>query len=207
MNVLAPDWADREIRSEPFHWLATEPGELFDVATARSLADTFPVDGFVRRDTTGRPTGKTYRNCSRRLVEPGSAPAEDLPPQWRALLADLTGEAYRADVARLLGQRPAGAVEIRLVRHEPGDWLGPHTDREEKLFSHIVYFNDGWRAEFGGCLEILDSDDPAAVAGRVVPALGASALLAQAPHSWHQVSEVDAATARGRMSLLLHGLR
>ncbi|WP_236792406.1 2OG-Fe(II) oxygenase family protein [Amycolatopsis sp. GM8] len=206
-TVLAPDWADREARSEPYRWLATHPGELFDLAVARDLVSSFPTDGFERRDATGRPAGKTYRNYSRTIVGPGSGPPADLPALWRGLVADLTSAAYGRDVARLLGQPVAAAVEIRLVRHAPGDWLGPHTDRADKLFSHIIYFNEDWRAEFGGRLDILGGNDSAAVVASVVPELGASALLARGPDSWHQVSDVDPGMARSRASLLTHGLR
>ncbi|MDS0139290.1 MULTISPECIES: 2OG-Fe(II) oxygenase family protein [unclassified Amycolatopsis] len=131
----------------------------------------------------------------------------DLTEVWRRLIADLTEGTYLRDVAALLRQPVASGLEIRLVRHAGGDWLSPHTDRADKLFSHIFYFTRGWRAEWGGCLEILEGDDPASVAGRVVPELGASALLARADNSWHQVSRVRGAPPVDRTSLLVHGRR
>jgi hypothetical protein len=207
MTVLNQDWARRSAHTVPFRWLSTEPGELYPLRSAQDLADCFPTERFVRHDKGTRRTGKTYRNYSRELVRPGAPAPVGLPAAWRALLDSLTSRRYLEDVAGLLGQETAREVEIRLVEHAPGDWLGPHTDREDKLFSHVLYFNAGWQQEFGGCLEILEGDDANAVVGRIVPRLGASALLAQAPNSWHQVSKVVSDTADGRRSLLLHGLR
>ncbi|MEU2065744.1 2OG-Fe(II) oxygenase family protein [Streptomyces anulatus] len=108
----------------------------------------------------------------------------------------------------MLDQPVARDLDIRLVRHESGDWLSPHTDREDKLFSHIIYFSTRWDAEWGGCLEILRSSDPADAVARVVPRLGASALLARSDESWHQVSPVTPVPGiPPRASLLVHGLR
>ncbi|HEU5160823.1 MAG TPA: 2OG-Fe(II) oxygenase family protein [Streptosporangiaceae bacterium] len=172
-----------------------------------ALLDAVPLDGYVRRDEGGRRTGKRYRNFSRELVRPGRRDDHGLPEPWRELVSDVLSPDYREQVSRLLEQPPATGIEMRLVRHAPGDWLGPHTDRDDKLFSHILYFNSGWREEWGGCLEILTSADPTSVVGRVVPRLGASALLAREEHSWHQVTRVCETVTESRVSLLVHGLR
>jgi hypothetical protein len=199
-------WTQRPAHQSPYRWLSTEPGEMLSDEWARVLVEGFPVERFARRDASGRVDGKRYRNASRTLVEGDAVLDHDLPEAWRDLVAALLTLEYRESVASLLNQEVAGSLELRLVRHDPGDWLGPHTDREDKLFSHILYFNDGWQEEWGGCLEILLGDDPAAVAGRVVPRLGASALLAQASNSWHQVTPVRGTLMRSRQSLLIHGL-
>ena len=90
----------------------------------------------------------------------------------------------------MLGQQPARALELRLVRHGPGDGLSPHTDRDDKIFSHVIYLNRTWHEDWGGCLEVLSNNDPGAVAGRIVPRLGASALMARSNNSWHQVTAI-----------------
>lgn len=214
-TLLGLSWARRAAHREPYRWLATEPGELFAPGVAERLAACFPEDGYTRLDTSGRASGKQYRNYSRpitgeaaRTAESGQAAPEAraaLPEPWPALISELLTGGYRAQVARLLDQQPATGLEIRLVRHSGGDWLGPHTDREDKLFSHIVYFNPGWSSAWGGCLEVLAGEHGGAAA-RIVPRLGASALLVQAPNSWHQVTAV-APGAPERRSLLIHGLR
>ncbi|MEU6073976.1 2OG-Fe(II) oxygenase family protein [Micromonospora sp. NPDC047074] len=207
MPLLSDAWTARESHRHPYRWLATEPGDLLAPDTAHRLAETFPDDGYTRRDESTRTSGKQYRNFSREVLGPAVDVTGELPEPWRRLIAELVDPTYRARVAALLDQEPAGSLEVRLVRHAAGDWLGPHTDRGDKLFSHILYFNPGWQEEWGGCLEILDGDDPTAVVGRVVPRLGASALLAQASNSWHQVTAVSGTSVQSRTSLLVHGLR
>ncbi|MFC7616335.1 2OG-Fe(II) oxygenase family protein [Actinokineospora soli] len=208
MPLIDARWTRRSPNTEPFRWLATEPGELFPLDVAERLADDFPKDGYARIDASAGGGGKSYRNYSKVLAGPDGATADlaGLPELWRRLVEEITGGDYRRDVARLLDQPVAPALEVRLARHANGDWLGPHTDRDDKLFSHIVYFNPGWRREWGGCLEILRGSDPGSVAATVVPVLGASALLVRSDSSWHQVSTVAADPVPERTSLLIHGI-
>lgn len=206
-GLLDGPWTRRSGADSPYRWLSTAPGELFPEGAARELAAAFPLDAYTRLDTTARPHGKSYRNYSRVLAGPGRLTDDTLPRLWHDLLAQALTPHYRAAVAGVLGQQPASAVEVRLVRHARGDWLGPHTDRADKLFSHIIYFNRDWRPEWGGCLQILRSAHPSDVAAEVVPRLGASALLARADNSWHQVGAVTSDPAPERRSLLIHGLR
>ncbi len=207
MRVLSASWFNRNPRRDPFPWLATAPGEICESAIADQLAASFPDEGFVRIDAAGDGRGKTYRNYSRPLVECSEVQPGQLPGIWGDLLSDLTSAQYRTQIAILLGQPAARAIEARLVRHGHGDWLSPHTDRPDKVFSHILYFTPGWRADWGGCLEILSGSDPSSVVGQVVPELGASALMARTDNSWHQVAAVTAGDTPERRSLLIHGLR
>jgi len=130
-----------------------------------------------------------------------------VPPAsvWPALLADLASPSYRTLVASLLGQPVAAQVELRFVQHAQGDWLDPHVDSADKLFSHIFYFADGWRPEWGGCLEILASADPRDVAASIPPVTGQSVLMARTDNAWHQVTRVAPHAAATRSSLLVHG--
>jgi hypothetical protein len=206
--MLLDDWTRTPRHEHPYRWLSTADGHLLAPEYASRLALTFPGGAFVRHDA-GTRRCKSYQNFSRELVAPDGARDDRLPPLWRDLVADLLDPAYRSTVAALLGQEPAKRIEVRLVRHAPGDWLGPHTDRADKLFSHIIYFNPHWQPEWGGCLEILEGASPAAVAARVIPRLGTSALMARAENSWHQVTPVtaEAVTCADRRSMLVHGLR
>lgn len=209
MTVLRPGWTQRcALRHEPYTWLETRPDQIYAEATARRLLADFPADRFTRTDASAEGRAKTYRNYTRTLVAPGvlRPQPEPLPPLWRQLVTELSDVDYRRAVAALLAQPIASTLEIRLVRHGSGDWLSPHTDREDKLFSHVFYLNPGWREEWGGCLEILASADPVEPVARIVPELGVTSLLARCENSWHQVTKVTEAAAAERVSLLVHGM-
>jgi SM-20-related protein len=205
MQIVSDSWSRLRLQRQPYRWLATAPGEFCSLKEAGRLADTFPAEGFVRRNESERASGKRYSNFSRPLNWPEDEGA--LGAEWRRLVADLLSPDYRDHVARILGQERAAELELRLVYHSSGDWLGPHTDRDDKLFSHVIYFNRGWSAAWGGCLQILRHNDPASVVATISPELGASVLLARASNSWHQVTEVSPGAPAQRRSLLIHGLR
>ena len=210
MQVLHDTWSHQSFHDHPFKWISTQPGGVFHTKIALALSETFPSTGMLRRDTSVRNGGssdKKYKNFSRALFHPDCrTDIEDLHPVWRNLISDLRSEEYRRKVSKLLDQPLAESVELRAVVHAAGDWLSPHTDRPDKTFSHIFYLNREWHEHWGGCLEILEGSDPSSVIDRVVPRLGASALMARAENSWHQVAPVRPEITQTRMSLLVHGL-
>ena len=202
MLFLHDSWLDRACHEHPFRWLSTAPGELCSLELAEALSKTFPMDGFVRIDKGERTDGKKYRNHSLPYTD---ATSLGLPAPWPEFIADLSSAGYRSGMARLLGQPIAARLEMRFVRHGPGDWLAPHVDGEDKLFSHVVHLSPEWRDEWGGHLEILDGDSYAVVAS-VVPDLGASVILNREPNSWHQVAKVSPVSPETRLTFLIHGL-
>jgi SM-20-related protein len=206
MPLINPAWTGAAASERPFRWLRTEPGVLFDEADAARLSREFPTQSFVRREVDTPGSAKTYRNYSRALVGPDvPAGAPQLPEIWQRLVAELLDDGYRDAVAKILGQPPAAQLEIRLARHGRTDWLSPHTDRPDKAFSHLIYLNPQWHEEWGGCLQILASADPADVVAQVVPRLCVSPLFERTYYSWHQESAVAAAAPSDRISLLIHG--
>lgn len=202
MTMLPDEWGHLMLREQPFPWVLARPDELIAGRDARQLATSFPVAGMVRLDESQRTEGKQYRNHSWQIR--GDEDLARMPPPWRQLVAELRAPSYRANVAAVLGQAPADSLEIRLVLHGPDDWLGPHTDQPSKLFTQVFYFNCDWLESDGGWLELLTSDDPSAVAERVLPTLGTSVILLPSDRSWHQVAKVSSAAARLRQSLLVH---
>lgn len=202
MKILADQWCALQLRNDPYPWVLVRPGELIAPDDALRLAASFPVDGMVRLDRGSRTHGKRYRNYSLPIGEENAAA---LPPVWRQLIADLRSQRYRENMAALLGQPVAARQEIRLVRHGPDDWLEPHTDSAEKLFTQVFYFNPGWRESDGGWLEILDSADPGSARSRVLPELGASVIIRRSERSWHRVAKVSPEAQAHRQSLIVHG--
>ena len=205
MNVLRTNLTASACQQHPFKWVTTDTGTLIHESDAHSLCMTFPRIGFVRADAD-TTRSKAYGNYSRPVHRDEHTARSDLSPLWKSLLSDLESARYRSFIANLLGhETPAFDLEIRFVRHGPADFIGAHTDREDKQFSHIFYFNSNWREEWGGQLEILERD--MSVAKRVFPGFGNSVLFERSDQSWHQVAKVSTDATSSRCSLLVHGLR
>jgi hypothetical protein len=176
------------LQVEPYCW-ATLDGVL-EGSAAAELARTFPSDGFASDE---RLVGaKSYRFRSRRLVERhGSTPSGTLPPLWQALIGALSDPAYRDALASLTGVALERAEqELTLWRYDGGCWLAPHPDRQDKLLSHILYFNRSWDARFGGTLRILRSADVHDVAAEIAPSTSTSVVIVRSDRSWHAVTPV-----------------
>jgi hypothetical protein len=205
-RLFNPAWAEARVDTHPYTWVYFAPGEFLTVAAEQELAHDFPMDGYQRRDRGARVTGKTYRNFSRPVAGPeGLADISDLAPLWRRMIEALLAPYYRVAMARLLGQSVAGSIELRLVRHGGGDWLAPHVDGADKLFSHLIYFTADWEESWGGRLELLATADPASAVRRITPRLGVSISLTRTDQAWHSVTAVKGGRPE-RRSLLIHGL-
>ncbi|MFE4333865.1 2OG-Fe(II) oxygenase family protein [Streptomyces sp. NPDC056831] len=201
MRILTPSWAGAEPVTHPYPWMVFPPGTALPHHLIGRLTSSFPKDCYSRRDASTRDGGKTYRNWSR------PAGSGELDSLWRDLLADLSSAAYRELVAAALDLPEAGDVELRFVRHARGDWLDPHVDSPDKVFSHIFYFAEQWQPDWGGHLEILGSADPGDVVASIPPLPGQSVLMARTDRAWHQVSRVANHVPISRASLLVHGWR
>src|SRR5438105_7437559 len=89
-------------------------------------------------------------------------------------------------------------MEVNVFHYGPGANLGPHPDLEDKLVTHVLYFNRSWNREDGGCLTILRSSDPADVAAEIEPIVGNSSVVVRSEESWHAVSRVVDGCQRSR---------
>jgi SM-20-related protein len=133
--------------------------------------------------------------------------AEGLSPAWRELAYDLVSPAYVAAMSKIAGLDLSSAlIEINVIHYSPGAWLGPHVDLKEKLATHVLYFNQAWERENGGCLSILRSANPADKIAEIDPIVGNSALVVRSNSSWHMVSKVvpNCSTSRRSMNVIFH---
>lgn len=189
------------LKTEPYRWAFID--QLFQPENARQLAATFPCDKFKK--VSGYDGEKGFEYFSRPLVHMGALEpsyVKGLSPSWRELAADLLSPAYRQAMSRLTGRDLSEALlEVNAIHYGPSCWLGPHLDLKEKIVTHILYFNESWRREDGGYLEILNSSDPSALCAEVLPIVGNSALLVRSDNSWHAVARVAERTQQSRRSL------
>ncbi len=190
--------------TEPYAWAAID--QSFEPGDAAALAATFPSDHF--KNVAGYDGEKGYEYRARSLIHMNAdAPSHlsSLSPEWRRLAADLLSPAYRQAMMRLTGlDLSAALLEANVTEYGPDAWLGPHVDLREKLVTHVLYFNQEWNREDGGCLSILRSSAPTDVAHEVVPVVGNSVVLVRSDRSWHTVARVRGANNRRAVNVIFH---
>ena len=124
-----------------------------------------------------------------------------------ALVRDLLSDDYRRAIGRITGRDLSSTVmEVNLIHYGPGAFMGPHRDLAEKLVTHVLYFNEAWNPDDGGCLEVLNSSNPSDVAATILPVVGNSALVVRSDQSWHSVSCVTKScrTSRRSINVIFH---
>jgi Rps23 Pro-64 3,4-dihydroxylase Tpa1-like proline 4-hydroxylase len=84
--------------------------------------------------------------------------------------------------------------------------MGPHVDLKAKIMTHVLYFNETWDQQQGGCIHILKSSNPDDVLTQVLPVVGNSVLLVRSKKSWHSVSRVaqGCLTSRRSLNVIFH---
>jgi SM-20-related protein len=203
VTVLDLDALSRVRLGDPPHrWGSVE--RALNLEAAAELRATFPTTGFWRlRHHDGEKAMSFRLRClvplgGDRAIEPGS-----LSPVWLALVDELLSDAYRGAFAEALGQSlDDHLLEVSAWRWGRAAHLGPHVDIPRKLASQVFYFNEGWDPAWGGCLQILGSDDPADVRAELPPKLGSASIVVRSDSSWHAVPPVEAEAAEERLSLI-----
>jgi len=193
--------AEHRLETEPYQWAVVDG--LFSPADAAALAATFPRDHFKRlADYAGE---KDFEYEVRELVGMGARSVsrlEELSEAWRTLASDFLSAGYRAAMSVLTGSDLSTApLEVNVFHYPPGGSLGAHPDLRDKIVTHVLYFNESWNDEDGGCLTILRSSDAADVVRAVSPVVGNSAVLVRSDDSWHAVSPVVKSCSLSRRSL------
>jgi hypothetical protein len=186
---------------EPYRWAFV--GGLFSPEDAAALARTFPRDHF--KTVGGYDGEKGFQYEARSLVGMGAAGAAHagrLSESWRRFSAELLSGEYRAALSRMTGLDMSGLwMEANVSHYGARAWLGPHVDLEDKVVTHVFYFNESWDESDGGCLTVLRSSDMDDVVKVVPPLVGNSAVLVRSENSWHAVSRVREGCRVSRRSL------
>lgn len=189
------------LQTVPFSW--TQIGALYTPDDAKALAETYPHDHF--KTVSGYGGAKDYEYEARQLIAMGSHEVvnpQALSPQWLALAHSLCSPQYRQALSALTGVDVTEVpMEANLFHYGPGANLGPHPDLDDKLVTHILYFNQTWDPADGGCLQILGSARPTDIVAQVTPEVGNSAILVRADNSWHAVSRVVEGCRSSRRSV------
>jgi SM-20-related protein len=193
--------SQQHLETEPYEWAVIDG--LFSSLDAADLAATFPRDHFKRLSDYGGE--KDFEYEARALIGMGEqsiSRPEELSGSWRALANDFLSPDYRTALSSLIGVDLSTApLEVNVFHYPPGGSLGAHPDLRDKIVTHILYFNQTWNDEDGGCLTILSSPDPADIVRTVSPVAGNSAVVVRSDDSWHTVSSVVKSCGLSRRSL------
>jgi SM-20-related protein len=184
---------------KPFPWFLTKA--LFDADVARELCHSFPTTGL--ECTMARGSNFWARNLvTRGQTDPS---ARSLSEVWHQLANLLTSTEYREAIESLTKRRLSGlSVYATLCKYSPASHNMPHTDRDIRVISQLIYFNELWLPDWGGDLLLLNSDDPEDIANRVHPELNSSVIFVRSANSWHAVDPITIGVEAERRSLLLH---
>ncbi len=189
------------LETVPYQWAAVD--QLFSPEDAADLAVTFPRDHFKRvADHAGEKEFEYEIRCLIRMGERSMSRGKRLSSAWRALANELLSPAYCSAMSSLTGIDLSRALlEVNVFQYPPGGSHGAHPDHRDKIVTHVMYFNESWNNDDGGCLTILRSSDPTDIAMSVSPIVGNSAVLVRSNDSWHAVSHVAKGCGLPRRSL------
>lgn len=189
------------LQARPYSWAMI--GNLFSPKDAVALSSSFPCDHF--KTVAGYGGEKDYEYEARALIAMGAetiAYPQELSAAWLGLAQALLSPAYRAAMSLLTKcDLTAVPMEVNVFHYGPGASLGSHPDLDDKLVTHVLYFNQTWSTANGGCLSILHSADATNVAAEIAPIVGNSAVLVRSENSWHAVSRVAGDCRQSRRSL------
>jgi len=187
--------------AQPFPWVCID--DFLVSGFAREVRDAFPslvaARQVGRRFRAVNERGKVEVNAHEHLPPPVRALHDLLAsPPWLACLSDVTGIPSLVADPDLEG----GGLHI----YEPGAHLDVHVDfnlvPEQRLFRRLnilVFFNEGWRPEWGGELELWD----ARVATRrqaFLPIFNRCVVFETSEKSFHGVPQVSSPPGTLRLS-------
>ncbi|PHM32813.1 2OG-Fe(II) oxygenase family protein [Xenorhabdus szentirmaii] len=188
-NLLLP----QVLTDVPYHWGMVSP--FTDEKTANDLMETFPHEGFVMAEKMAEQTDDKKTYSLEALVVEKEIP---LSLVWTKFCDYLKSNQYREQVGKLIGRDLSSAhLSLTFWRYRSSQWLGPHTDKTEKIVTQIFNFNQNWSPDWGGCLRILHSDDSQDIYHEIPPELNTSVILQRSDQSWHMVTPISASAPEG----------
>lgn len=174
--------------SSPFPW-ADFSGSIELVTIDKLVTE---LDGLeFRKVSRDSGTDKAYSFDVCTLVKDSQVIKESIPPNWKELVNVFCGENY-TNLLRQVFEFPDNNVliDMEVFKYRDNDWIGPHTDRPNRLVTHLYYLNKSWDAASGGILHLLSGPREDLVAKTIVPEAPTSVAFVRSDDSWHYVTPV-----------------
>ncbi|MEM9546924.1 MAG: 2OG-Fe(II) oxygenase family protein [Bacteroidota bacterium] len=179
-----------EFNQNPYKWFRME--EFIDLQSGSKLSDSYPQSGFqmFKRESGGN---KQYQFSVRHVLNKNKWEArEDLSSEWIEFLDFLNSMELVEMLESVTGlSLKDDEKDIGFFKFEQGDWVSPHTDRENKKLTFVLYFNREWHSSWGGCIQILKSNLSSSVVAESLPLVGNTVGIIRSDDSWHMVTQVS----------------
>jgi len=164
--------------------------ELFSRDWAGQVRETCEnLASSLDRKIANRPD-KQYSMKILPLYESGlpSGDLPKLPPVLRELAQAILASALMDIAKRYAGLSTDYTFDLGLYLFEPGDFVSPHLDKQEKALTAVIYLNENWDPEQGGSFDYHGGDGE--IVQRKYPEYGSAILFQPGPTSLHSVAEV-----------------
>lgn len=191
--------------------------ELLTPRSFQQLVSDFPsIEKFKKNENltrkyNQRPHNRYYLSY-KKFIEKGdnlgSIKHEELSKSWQQFINELESVKYQQFIKQLLG---ISYFDLKYVWHIGinGSEVSPHCDVEDKLGTHLFYFNTSqdWQEEWGGATVILGEKQISALNPDFsdfktkisVPFLdNHSFLFKNIPEAWHGVEPLNCPEGKHR---------
>jgi hypothetical protein len=186
---------------EPFDWAAIHG--VIDTSDIRALDECAPTGEVA--EVAGASDEKPYRMFVRPLVRLGKRRVdrpEMLAPAWIQLCAEFLDTKYSHALSDFVGIDLSGcATEVSFWVYDRNCFLAPHTDKPDKVLTHLFYLTPRWSSLWKGALRLLRSADSNDCTVRLFPEPLRSIVLIRSASSWHSVEAVDDQAEETRRSI------
>ncbi|MBN3923727.1 2OG-Fe(II) oxygenase [Nostoc sp. NMS4] len=193
-NLLSPEASLELTASFPHEEFRLSEGEGYGYSWGKMLATSEDISLML----------KSSDNRWRERMAQGRLTYDlrHLSKVWRQLIEGLWTDSYRKALAEMSGLELKDCVmDIGFRRYQLGQLHHPHTDEPNKVLTHLLFFNQQWSVDWGGCLRILKDSQPESVFQDILPLSDSSVAIARSDNSWHTVTPLTCPASEYRLAL------
>lgn len=176
---------------------------LIDPIAMAKLLSEYPSWGF--QSVSKNNIDKSYSfSINNLIIEDKLTEAYDnLSPIWKTFIDSLANPDYKVLIGQSIGRDILNKkISIAFYQFNDSNWVSPHLDKKNKLFTQLFYFNDQWSEEWGGQLKLLkypDKENNDFLS--ILPNNSHSILLPRTDAAWHMVNPVTSKALFPRKTL------
>lgn len=175
------------LKNEPFRYAVINQCLTDD--TINRLIQELPQEDYFR-SLRENGSDKTYNVINNVLLKLGdNSPSMHLPRCWQDFIQHLQSNDYIDPLSTLLREDLSSCrQEITLKRYGYGDFISPHTDREDVTATHLFFLNHDWDPAWGGGLLFLYNENEPFQ--KFLPTSKHSIAFVRSENSWHSVEKI-----------------